>query len=230
MASTELAERLLARDRAAVPDALNLIDDRRPAKRDESFALLDRLQREVGDGGALRVGVTGAPGSGKSTLLDALVRGLRHRERSVGVIAVDPSSPKSGGALLGDRVRLRSAAGDVTYGALADNVNRCANLLRRLGIARGERVVMIVKDSAEFFYLFWGAIKCGVIPVPVSTLWRGHDYRYILEDSGCRAVVYSPEFASAVEAALESTVHRPAHVLVVEGRGGSLSVHLRMEG
>lgn len=112
MASTELAERLLARDRAAVPDALNLIDDRRPARRDESFALLDRLQREVGDGGALRVGVTGAPGSGKSTLLDALVRALRRRERSVGIIAVDPSSPKSGGALLGDRVRLRSAAGD----------------------------------------------------------------------------------------------------------------------
>jgi len=56
--------------------------------------------------------VTGAPGSGKSTLLDGLVRALRARGETVGVIAVDPSSRRTGGALLGDRVRVRSAAGD----------------------------------------------------------------------------------------------------------------------
>ena len=58
------------------------------------------------------MGFTGAPGSGKSTLLDALVRLLRARERSVAVVAVDPSSRRSGGALLGDRIRMRSSGTD----------------------------------------------------------------------------------------------------------------------
>lgn len=58
------------------------------------------------------MGVTGAPGAGKSTLLDALVRSLRARGETVGIVAVDPSSQISGGALLGDRFRLRSGAGD----------------------------------------------------------------------------------------------------------------------
>ncbi len=121
-----------------------------------------------------------------------------------------------------DRIAVSSSAGDVTYRALGENVNRCANLLNRLGIARGERLVMIVKDSAKFFYLFWGAIKCGVIPVPANTLWRGRGYQYIFEDSACRAVVYSAEFSGEVEAALEASSHKPAHALVVEGPGGGL--------
>ncbi len=63
-------------------------------------------------GGAPRLGLTGAPGAGKSTLMDALVRAHRARGETVGIVAVDPSSRKSGGALLGDRVRVRSAAND----------------------------------------------------------------------------------------------------------------------
>jgi LAO/AO transport system kinase len=74
--------------------------------------LLDALERETGAAGARRIGITGAPGAGKSTLLDGLVRALRASRRSVGVVAVDPSSRRTGGALLGDRVRVRSAAGD----------------------------------------------------------------------------------------------------------------------
>jgi LAO/AO transport system kinase len=58
------------------------------------------------------VGLTGAPGSGKSTLLDALVRAYRRRGETLGIAAVDPSSAQSGGALLGDRIRVRSAASD----------------------------------------------------------------------------------------------------------------------
>ncbi|MGH0038246.1 MAG: methylmalonyl Co-A mutase-associated GTPase MeaB [Myxococcota bacterium] len=106
-----LAERLLAKDRDAVAPALNLIDDRRPASRLAAERLLEILDLR-GDGGALRVGVTGAPGAGKSTLLDALVRALRAEDRTVGIIAVDPSSQRSGGALLGDRLRMRSGARD----------------------------------------------------------------------------------------------------------------------
>jgi len=62
--------------------------------------------------GSARIGVTGAPGAGKSTLLDALLRSTRRSGRTVAVIAVDPSSQRTGGALLGDRIRMRSGGGD----------------------------------------------------------------------------------------------------------------------
>lgn len=108
----DLGQRLLAREREAAPEALNLVDDRRPEQRAAALALLDDLERDSPRPGALRVGFTGAPGAGKSTLLDALVRGLRARKRTVAIVAVDPSSRRTGGALLGDRIRVRSASGD----------------------------------------------------------------------------------------------------------------------
>jgi LAO/AO transport system kinase len=107
----DLAGRLLARERNAVPEALNLVDDQRPARREETLRLLDALERGADDGPS-RIGITGAPGAGKSTLLDALVRRLRADGVTIGIVAVDPSSRVSGGALLGDRVRVRSGAGD----------------------------------------------------------------------------------------------------------------------
>ena len=108
----ELARRLLARERDAVPQALNLTDDRRPGRTAEALALLDALEREAPFPGAPRIGITGAPGAGKSTLLDGLVRVLRARDETVAIVAVDPSSQRTGGALLGDRIRLRSGAAD----------------------------------------------------------------------------------------------------------------------
>lgn len=112
--AASLFTRLEQRDRAAVSEALNLIDDARPAQRATALDLLDRLARAApADGrGALRVGITGAPGAGKSTLLDAVVSELRGRDETVGIIAVDPSSRRTGGALLGDRLRMRASARD----------------------------------------------------------------------------------------------------------------------
>ena len=110
MPTDDLAARLLAGERAAVSDALNLVDDSRPRQQADARELLDQLDGR-GDS-ALRVGITGAPGSGKSTLIDALVREIRSRDQSVGIIAVDPSSRSTGGALLGDRLRMRSSATD----------------------------------------------------------------------------------------------------------------------
>jgi LAO/AO transport system kinase len=95
-----------------VPEALNLADDRRDDRREEALELLDVLERETPFPGAARIGLTGAPGAGKSTLLDALVRELRPRGETVAIVAVDPSSRTTGGALLGDRVRVRSGASD----------------------------------------------------------------------------------------------------------------------
>src|SRR5919198_1996200 len=117
----------------------------------------------------------------------------------------------------GDKVAIKSAAGAVTYRELAERVNRCGNALMSLGVKRGERVVMVVKDCAEFLYLFWGAIKAGIVPVPLNTMLRAEDYRYIIEDSQCAAVVWSPEFAGDVKAALASARKRPAVALPVEG-------------
>jgi LAO/AO transport system kinase len=102
----------LARERDAVAEALNLIDDQRAERREQALALLVELERAAPFPGPPRVGLTGAPGAGKSTLLDALVRALRRRGATIGVLAVDPSSRRSGGALLGDRVRVRSGAQD----------------------------------------------------------------------------------------------------------------------
>jgi GTPase len=107
-----LLRRLRKRERYAVARALNLADDARPGPRAEALGLLDALERSEPFPGSARIGVTGAPGAGKSTLLDALVRSLRRRDQSVAVIAVDPSSQRTGGALLGDRIRMRSASGD----------------------------------------------------------------------------------------------------------------------
>ncbi len=109
--AVRLAERLLRRERDAVAPALNLVDDRRPAARVAAERLLETLDH-AGPSPAHRIGVTGAPGAGKSTLLDALVRALRADDQTVGIVAVDPSSQRSGGALLGDRFRMRAGARD----------------------------------------------------------------------------------------------------------------------
>ena len=95
-----------------MPEALNLADDRRPDRREEALELLDTLERETPFPGAARIGLTGAPGAGKSSLLDALVRELRPKGETVAIVAVDPSSRTTGGALLGDRIRVRSGASD----------------------------------------------------------------------------------------------------------------------
>jgi benzoate-CoA ligase family protein len=122
----------------------------------------------------------------------------------------------------GRKVALRTAGGDVTYAELAENVNRCGNVLLRLGLERGERLLMVVKDCPEFFYLFWGAIKAGIVPVPLNTILRADDYRHLLEDSGCSAVAWSPELAAEVVPALSATRRPPRVALPIEGEGHCL--------
>jgi benzoate-CoA ligase family protein len=114
------------------------------------------------------------------------------------------------------KLAIRSTTGEVTYADLVERVARCGNALRRLGLSPRSRLLMVVKDCPEFFYLFWGAIKAGIVPVPLSTELRVDDYKYLVEDSRCAAVVYSSEFAREVEAAVAHSVHRPRHVLSVE--------------
>ena len=108
----ELGRRLRERDRTAAPAALNVIENR--ADRAASAELLAELAPDAlgGEAAAQIVGLTGPPGVGKSSLLSQLVAHWRSNGRSVAVLAVDPSSKRSGGALLGDRARIDADPAD----------------------------------------------------------------------------------------------------------------------
>ncbi len=99
-------ERVRAGDPRALARAISAVEDHAP----EALDLLKRLFPYSGK--SLVIGLTGAPGSGKSTLVDQLARQYRQQQRTVGIIAVDPTSPYSGGAILGDRIRMQSHYAD----------------------------------------------------------------------------------------------------------------------
>jgi LAO/AO transport system kinase len=101
-----LADRVLAGDPRGVARAITLIEDEHPSAAELVGAIFSRTGR------AYLIGVTGPPGAGKSTLVDRLIGEHRRAGKSVGVIAVDPSSPFTGGAVLGDRVRMQTHAAD----------------------------------------------------------------------------------------------------------------------
>ena len=104
--TSALADRVKQGDPRALARAISLVEDESAAGAD----LVRRLYAETGRAGCL--GITGPPGAGKSTLVDRLIAAMRAAGKSVGVIAVDPTSPFSGGAILGDRVRMQAHAGD----------------------------------------------------------------------------------------------------------------------
>jgi LAO/AO transport system kinase len=166
---TDLAERLRSGDLSAAPAVLNLVENQSPAARSETEELLaavspSALGREPA---AHVVGVTGPPGVGKSSLLSRLVSQWRARGRSVAVLAVDPSSRRSGGSLLGDRARIevdpadrdvyiRSTAVGERLGGLAPATRAAASALaaafdvvviETVGVGQSETEVADVADT-----------------------------------------------------------------------------------
>ncbi len=105
-AISALIDHLRAGDTRALARAISLVENDAP----EAPAILSACFPHAGR--ALRIGITGAPGAGKSTLVDRLARALREEGKTVGVIAVDPTSPFTGGAILGDRIRFQDRQGD----------------------------------------------------------------------------------------------------------------------
>jgi LAO/AO transport system kinase len=103
-------EKLLAGDRAALARAITLIESKRPDHRLAARKLLDRVMPHTGH--AVRVGITGVPGVGKSTLIDALGSNLTAKGHRVAVLAVDPSSTRTGGSILGDKTRMARLSAD----------------------------------------------------------------------------------------------------------------------
>ncbi len=181
----QLGARLAAGDRSAAPAALNLLETR------TARAEAARLVSAAGEGGGHVVGVTGPPGVGKSTLLSALLREWRSRGRAVAVLAVDPSSKRSGGALLGDRARIehdpadrdvfiRSMAAGERLGGLAPATRAAAQALsaafdivviETVGVGQSETdvaeaaqtVVVVVQPGSGDALQF---LKAGIMEVP----------------------------------------------------------------
>ena len=90
----------------------------------------------------------------------------------------------------------------LTYGELADACARVGPMLARLGLQREDRVAMIMLDTVDFPILFWGAVRAGIIPIPLNTLLPVEQFRYILQDSRAKALFVSPPFLKAGEAAI----------------------------
>ena len=101
-----LAERILAGETRAAARLMRNIDDNLPSARQELRALFPHTGR------AMLIGITGPPGAGKSTLVDQITASFRARGKRVGIVAVDPTSPFTGGAILGDRIRMNRHAND----------------------------------------------------------------------------------------------------------------------
>ena len=130
-------------DTAALARAISLVEN----QRDGFEQLLSALYRKIGNRKAQRIGITGPPGAGKSTLTEQLVRAYRERGLKVAVIAVDPTSPFTGGALLGDRIRMESVSLDPgvfirsmatrgAQGGLATTTEEVADVLEAFGFDR----------------------------------------------------------------------------------------------
>ena len=136
-------EGLTRGDTAALARAISLVEN----QRDGFERVLAALHKKIGKGSTHRIGITGPPGAGKSTLTEQLVRAYRERGLKVAVIAVDPTSPFTGGALLGDRIRMESVSLDPgvfirsmatrgAQGGLATTTEEVADVLEAFGFER----------------------------------------------------------------------------------------------
>jgi LAO/AO transport system kinase len=188
-----LGARLRDRDVSAAPAALNLIESTAPIDREQAAALLRELSPAIlgGEAPAHVIGVTGPPGAGKSTLLSALLRAWRGRDRTVAMLAVDPSSRRSGGSLLGDRARIdfdpadrgvliRSTAAGDRLGGLARATRAAAHALagafdvvviETVGVGQAETEVADVADTVAVVVQPGGGdvlqfLKAGIMEIP----------------------------------------------------------------
>jgi len=111
-------------------------------------------------------------------------------------------------------------AGDrrISYGELAGSINRAGSALRGLGVRPEERVFLLMLDSPEFAYLFWGALRIGAVPVPTNTALRSQDYAYMLRDSRARVLAVSDALLPVVEPVLREAPDL-RHVVVAGAAG-----------
>ena len=152
-----LVERILERDRHAVGRGISLIETGSP----DGFSLIKALYGRAGR--AFVIGVTGAPGVGKSTVVDRLIALLRENGHYVGVIAVDPTSPLSGGAILGDRVRMQAHVGDAGV-----FVRSMATRGQLGGLAIATHDAIVVLDAAGYDIVLIETVGVGQAEVEIT--------------------------------------------------------------
>jgi LAO/AO transport system kinase len=189
----ELGARLRNGDLTAAPAVLNLVENSSPAAREEISALLRAVSPAAlgGEARAHVVGVTGPPGAGKSTLLGELVREWRAGGRTVAVLAVDPSSRRSGGSLLGDRARIpfdpedagvfiRSTAAGERLGGVAPATRAAAHALaasfdvvvvETVGVGQSETEIAEIADTVAVIVQPGSGdvpqfLKAGIMEIP----------------------------------------------------------------
>ncbi len=186
-----LVERLLRGEPAALSRAITRVENDEPG----AAELLAAIQPHLGK--ATVLGITGPPGVGKSTLIDALVSELRQRGRKIGVLAVDPSSPLSGGAILGDRIRMARHVGD-------------PGVFVRSLAARGH--------LGGLFRTAWGVIQvmdaAGPDFIIVETVGTGQSEVEITDYTDANVVVCAPGLGDDVQA-IKAGILEIADILVV---------------
>ena len=159
LGAATMVERMRRGEVRVLARAISLVEDQA-----DGFEDLLKACR-VFAGSAVRIGVTGPPGAGKSTLVDQMTRWLRGRKRTVGVVAVDPSSPYTGGALLGDRIRMQSFAEDAGV-----YLRSMASRGTLGGLARGVQDVCCVMEAAGRETLLIETVGVGQDEVAVAAM------------------------------------------------------------
>jgi LAO/AO transport system kinase len=190
-ARQSLSERVLAGDPRAVARAITLIEDEAPS----GAELVRRIFPHTGR--AYLIGITGSPGAGKSTLVDRLIGELRRSGRTIGVVAVDPTSPYTGGAILGDRVRMQQHVADA--GVFIRSMATRGNLG---GLARATAEAAVVLDAA------------GKDVVLIETVGVGQDEIDIVRTADVSIVTLVPGAGDEVQA-LKAGIMEIADIFVV---------------
>jgi LAO/AO transport system kinase len=186
-----LSDRVLAGDVRAIARAISLMEDEGA----DGAALIQQIFSRTGR--AYLVGVTGPPGAGKSTLVDRLTSQLRGADRTVGILAVDPTSPFTGGALLGDRVRMQAHAGDA--GVFIRSMATRGHLG---GLARATSDAALVLDAA------------GKDIVLIETVGVGQDEVEVIRTADVSIVTLVPGAGDDVQA-LKAGIMEIADIFVV---------------
>ncbi len=208
-----LGARLRDGDLSAAPAVLNLVESSLPADRAEAAELLRSVSPSAlgGEAPGHVVGVTGPPGAGKSTLLSALVAEWRSRDRSVAVLAVDPSSRRSGGSLLGDRARIvydpRDASVFIRSTAAGERLG---------GLARATRA------AAQ-------ALAAAFDVVVVETVGVGQSETDVAEVADTVAVVVQPGSGDALQFLKSGIMEIPDVLIVTKADLGDIALRARRD-
>ena len=124
-----------------------------------------------------------------------------------------------------DKTALIDDAGSLTYGELADQVQRCSAALTALGLRREDRVLLLMHDCSDWVVSFLGALHAGVVPVCVNTLLTAKDYAYMLADSRAQAALVSGLLLPTLQTAMDGTPHEVRHLIVSRGQDLPAGAH-----